>query len=177
MRRTLTTRRGSPTARAVARHACTVMFLAAAAVVLWPARLGGATSFVVVAGHSMEPTYHTGDVLLVRTTGHPQPGDIAVYRSTNGSIVDEHLVVHRVVGRTHHGRYTFQGDNRATADDGHPTSRDIVGRPIVNLGPLPSSLLAILPRFLAALVSVAVTIKLWPQEPQRRDEVYPIVGT
>ncbi|MEI2653763.1 MAG: signal peptidase I [Microthrixaceae bacterium] len=176
MRRTLAARHGSPTARAVAKHACTFMFLAAA-VVLWPARLGGATSFVVVAGQSMEPTYHTGDVLLVRDSGHPQPGDIAVYRSTNGSIVDEHLVVHRVLGRTHDGRYTFQGDNRATADDDHPASRDIVGRPVANLGPLPSDLLAILPRFLAALVSVAVTIRLWPDEPKGRDEVYPIVGT
>lgn len=129
---------------------------------LWPQRFGGRTAITVVSGHSMEPTYHDGDTLLVRSISAARVGDIVVYQISDGLPGAGHLVVHRLTGITPEMRYTLQGDNRATADDVHPSPADVIGSPIANLGPLPSRILAILPRIAAALIALGVTLRLWP---------------
>jgi len=45
---------------------------------LWPTQLGGDTSIVVVSGHSMEPTFFGGDMVIARKMG-PSIGDVIVY--------------------------------------------------------------------------------------------------
>ena len=37
---------------------------------------GSPISYVVVSGHSMEPTFHTGDVVVLRRTGSYAKGDV-----------------------------------------------------------------------------------------------------
>ena len=62
-----------------------MLFLVAALVVgyfLWPTSLGGCTTLTIVSGHSMEPTYYTGD-LVVSRCGDYQVGDIVVYNPPN----------------------------------------------------------------------------------------------
>lgn len=99
-----------------------IIVLAVTAWMLWPAAYGGATSIVVVSGTSMEPTYHTGDVLLVRKT-EPQVGDVIAFTVPDG----EGEIVHRVIERRSDGTFLTRGDNRETPDMPLPSNADVVG--------------------------------------------------
>lgn len=146
-----------------------IAVLAAALALVWPARFGGAAVFVVVRGESMEPGYHSGDLLYARTSDIETitVGDIAVYeRPVNDSTS---LVVHRIVAEFDDGTLQFKGDNRTTVDQYQPTPSEVVARPVANLGPLPTQLLIRLPIILALAVAMTVTWALWP----RRDELPP----
>ena len=99
-----------------------IVLMAGMAWLLWPASYGGATTLVVVSGSSMEPTYHTGDVLLMRET-QPEVGDVIAFRVPG----DNGEIVHRVVERRADGTLLTQGDNRDTPDLPLPTDADVVG--------------------------------------------------
>lgn len=128
----------------------------------WPARLGGRTVLVVVHGSSMEPTYHSGDLLYARTADHYETGQPAVFRLPAGEPGAGQLVVHRIQGRTAEGRYIMQGDNRPLDDGALPAADDLVARPVADLGPVPVGVVRLVPW--AALVVVGVTVGwyLWP---------------
>lgn len=140
--------------------------LAVVVVASWPARFGGATSFVAVHGRSMEPTYHSGDLLVVRSD-EPEVGDVAVYRLADG-LARGGNVVHRVVGVRGDDRYVMQGDANEFPDDATPSRRDVIGSPIVNLGPWPMRALASLPLVAALAFCVAVGWIIWPPPPEGR---------
>lgn len=127
---------------------------------LWPARLGGATSLVAVRGRSMEPTYHSGDLLVVRAE-EPDVGDIAVYRMTN-SMAHGGNVVHRVVGVREDGRLVMQGDANDAPDDETPLPSEVMGSPLVNLGPWPLRALAYLPLVAALAFCASIGWIIWP---------------
>lgn len=129
---------------------------------IWPARFGGAATFVVVRGESMEPTYHTGDLIYARSADSFGIGDVAVYRSS-GEADDGQLVIHRIIDRDDDGRFVFLGDNREYPDDVRPMPQDLVARPVVNLGPWPTQVLLRLPLLLAFVVGVTVVWWLWPR--------------
>src|SRR3954451_18062110 len=93
-----------------------IAVLATAAWFLWPARFGGGTSMVVVQGHSMEPTLHTGDLLVVREQDHYRPGDIIVFKVVS-PVAGPRLVIHRLLATDPDGRITTRGDNRASPDN------------------------------------------------------------
>lgn len=97
------------------------------AVVLWfvllrPGFLGGPASYVIVAGASMEPTLHGGDLAVMRQQEDYCPGDVIVFRA-EGS-----MVIHRIVGGTAEEGYIVQGDNKESPDIWRPTANDMVGR-------------------------------------------------
>jgi signal peptidase len=96
--------------------------LACGAWFLWPSQFGGSTSLVVVSGPSMQPTFHDGDVLVIRKRT-PAPGDVIVFTvpERNGQIV------HRVIERREDGTMIVQGDNRSTPDLPLPRDADVVG--------------------------------------------------
>ena len=73
---------------------------------LRPPLLGGATSYVIVSGRSMQPTLETGDLVLARTSPSYVVGDVVAYHPPG----EEGLVIHRIVGREGED-FTFQGDN------------------------------------------------------------------
>lgn len=99
-----------------------ILMLAATAFLLWPAAYGGSTSLVVVSGTSMEPTYHTGDVLLMRKTT-PKVGDVIAFTVPDG----DGEIVHRVVEQRSDGTFMTRGDNRSTPDLPMPSNADVVG--------------------------------------------------
>jgi signal peptidase I len=103
-------------------HWMLLMFIAAFAWAMWPTQFGGNTSVVVVSGPSMEPTYHSGDVLIVRKKT-PVVGDVIVF-----TVPDRKAqVVHRVIERRSDGTMIVQGDNRSTPDLPLPRDSDVVG--------------------------------------------------
>ena len=55
------------------------VMLAVGAVLLWPAPLGGVVGLTVVSGHSMEPTYHSGDLVITARQPSYAAGDIVSY--------------------------------------------------------------------------------------------------
>lgn len=135
--------------------------LAVTLVALWPARLGGTTSFVAVHGRSMEPTYHSRDLLLVRGSGEPAVGEVVVYR-TSDRVASGANVVHRVVAVRDDGRLVTQGDANEFPDHETPSRAEVVGAPIVNLGPWPLRVLAYTPLAAALALCIAVGWLIWP---------------
>jgi signal peptidase I len=82
----------------------------------------GPTSAVIVQGTSMEPTYHTGDVVLTRTASSYGVGDVIAFRvSANAN------VIHRIIAVNDNG-FVTQGDNRDGPDRWTPKQTDVVGR-------------------------------------------------
>src|ERR1700694_3500365 len=59
---------------------------------VWPSSLGGCTTMTVVSGHSMQPTYQTGDLIVARC-GTPKVGDIVIYQPPG--LDARALVIHR----------------------------------------------------------------------------------
>jgi len=91
-------------------------------VVLAPAQFGGQAAYVMVAGASMEPTLHQGDLVVVREAQTYAVGDIATYRHPSVG-----PVIHRIVDRQG-DRFIFQGDNNDWLDSYAPTPHEVVGK-------------------------------------------------
>jgi signal peptidase len=113
-----TTRRWTST---IARAALFVA-VAAAWILLAPISFGGQTSYVIVAGASMEPTLHQGDLVLARRAAAYEIGEIVTYHHPQVG-----PVIHRIIDRqgTH---YTLQGDANSWTDSYAPTGDEIVGQ-------------------------------------------------
>lgn len=108
------------------------VLIIAGAVYLWPARLGGDTRLVIVSGHSMEPTYDLGDIVVARGGGTPEVGDTVVFAVPEGT-AEGMLVIHRILELDEEGRFITQGDNRETPDQWPLTEADIVGEPLLHI--------------------------------------------
>jgi signal peptidase I len=89
---------------------------------LAPTALGGSTSYVVTDGVSMEPHFHTGDLVMVRSQSTYHVGEIVAYHSKMFHTV----VLHRIIGRDG-SRYVFKGDNNNFTDFEHPAASQLMG--------------------------------------------------
>lgn len=87
----------------------------------------GAT-IVVTRGDSMQPTIHTGDLVLAWPASSYNVGDVVAYRS---SMLDT-TVLHRIV-RHDEGGWTFQGDNNSWLDPEQPSDEQLLGRQILHV--------------------------------------------
>jgi len=90
---------------------------------LWPAALGGSTSYLGTQGVSMQPLFHTGDLAVLRTADHYSVGDVVGYHSTSLNTT----VLHRIVS-AEAGAFTTQGDSNTWLDPDHPRADQIIGR-------------------------------------------------
>ena len=113
------------------RWTSTIAATVAAAVLswlfLWPAVLGGSMTYVVVSGPSMEPTYHTGDLVVARERSGYETRDVVVFATENGN------VIHRIIGGDGESGYVTQGDNNPEADRWAPTDDEVLGEAVVHL--------------------------------------------
>lgn len=111
---------------AVARPATAGLVGLLALLLCWlyvvPAQAGGATSYAMIVGGSMEPELHRGDLVLVRPREDYRAGDVVLY--------DDHQlgskVMHRIV-RVEGDHYVLKGDNNDFLDTARPTREQIVG--------------------------------------------------
>jgi signal peptidase I len=103
------------------------------AMFLRPQSLGGPAGYVLVSGHSMNPLYHTGDLVLVRRHSSYKIGDIIAYRVPKGDAMAGSQVIHRIVGGNAAHGFVVQGDNRSAPDVWRPTPTDIVGSASVQI--------------------------------------------
>jgi signal peptidase I len=75
----------------------------------------------------MEPTFHTGDLVVTRNAGDYKVGDVIVYTVSEGQ--REGLrVIHRVTDVAPDGTMTTLGDNNATVDSWKVRPGDVSGR-------------------------------------------------
>lgn len=157
---------GAGLLRRLRRHAGDVLFVVAAAIAvwfLWPSSLGGCTTLTIVSGHSMEPTYYTGD-LVVSRCGEYGVGDVVVY---NPPKVGNARVIHRIVSGTPDG-WLIQGDNNAFVDPWMPGNERVLGKAVLHLpkvGLVGSVLVS--PITWVSLLLVAAALVVWPS---REDE-------
>lgn len=94
---------------------------------LRPEALGGATSYTIVSGTSMEPTLQSKDLIVMRRSDNYSLGDIVTYRIPHGEPGAGMVIVHRLVSGNGARGFTTQGDNKPRADPWHPRNKDIVG--------------------------------------------------
>lgn len=152
------------------RHAGDVAFLAVALVLgflLWPSSLGGCTTLTIVSGHSMEPLYYTGD-LVVSRCGDYQVGDVVVY---NPPDVGGARVIHRIIGGNAESGWVMQGDNNDFVDPWEPTNDRVLGKAMLHvphLGKLASVLLS--PLTWLSLLLVALALVIWPSTPRPSED-------
>jgi signal peptidase len=115
-------------ARRLAKFAAAAAVVAFWAVTLRPEALGGNATYIVVRGNSMEPTYHTGDLVIGGSSSEYAVGDIVAYRVPAGEIGEGHVVVHRIVGGDSTAGFVMRGDNNGAPDPWSPRIGDIEGR-------------------------------------------------
>jgi len=132
-----------------------------------PTVAGGRSTYVIVAGASMEPTLRRGDLVIARQSVGYQIGDIVTYlHPTVGP------VIHRVIA-VGEGTYTLQGDANAWTDSYHPADDEVLGEAWIHLPRVGSVLtwlrLPPVMGFLALVISVLVVSMVWP----RREVVRP----
>jgi signal peptidase len=97
------------------------------AMFLRPQSLGGSAGYILVSGQSMEPLYHTGDLILVERSSTYAVGDIIAYRVPKGDPMAGAQVIHRIVGGNATRGFVVQGDNRTAPDVWHPKQVNVVG--------------------------------------------------
>jgi signal peptidase I len=112
------------TAAGIALVALTCLFWAH---FLRPTSLGGSAAYVLVSGQSMEPRYHTGDLVLVRRHASYHVGEVIAYRVPKGDPMAGAQVIHRIIGGDGRRGFLVQGDNRTQPDIWRPRTGDIVG--------------------------------------------------
>ena len=86
-----------------------------------PLAFGGQTTYVIVAGASMEPALHQGDLVLARRTPSYQVGQVVAYDHPQVG-----PVIHRIIGMNGI-RYVLQGDSNSWVDSYSPSAAEILG--------------------------------------------------
>jgi signal peptidase I len=100
-----------------------LILLVAGYLVLAPTQLGGAVTYVIVDGNSMEPNFHLGDLVLVRTKSSYRVGDAVTYQNAELG----KYVFHRIVNMNL-DRFVLQGDNNSWLDTYNPVQDEIIGK-------------------------------------------------
>ena len=117
----------------VAGIALTVLACLFWAQFLRPQSLGGSAAYVLVSGQSMEPRYHTGDLVLVLRRKSYHPGQLIAYRVPKGDPMAGAQVIHRIVGGDAKHGFIVRGDNRTAPDVWRPKSADVIGAKAVRI--------------------------------------------
>jgi signal peptidase I len=147
------------------------LVLGAFLAVMWPVRFGGNTSFMIVSGHSMDPTYHTGDLVITKKRANYRVGEIVVYRIPGEGAGARREVVHRLHEVQPDGKLLAKGDNNRTTDPWAITAKDIVGSKWIMVpkgGVVLGFLRSIL--MLSLVFGFLVTWVFWPREVKEEDE-------
>jgi signal peptidase I len=151
---------------AAAANVLPIALIGGAAFFVRPISLGGETGVTVVSGQSMEPTFHTSDLIITRPKATYEVGDVVVFKVPDG-VAKGRDIVHRIESRLDDGSFLAQGDNNKTTDPWPITNADIVGAKWVMIpkGALLGNIIRSVPA-LAVVIGGTVAWAMWP----RRDE-------
>jgi signal peptidase I len=93
--------------------------------------VGSPISYVVVSGHSMEPTFHTGDVVVLQRSARYRKGEVIGYKVPSGGPGAGLIVIHRVIGGDAGDGYLVRGDNKQFSDPWRPRPADVIGHEVL----------------------------------------------
>jgi len=154
-------RRGFEGANKAAGIAIVVLVCLFWAQYLRPQSLGGNAGYVLVSGQSMEPRYHTGDMVLVEKQASYHPGQVIAYRVPKGDAMAGAQVIHRIIGGDAKHGFIVRGDNRTAPDVWQPHPGDIVGAKTLRI---PNAIVVLqflrAPMFLALLAAAFVFVNV-----------------
>jgi signal peptidase I len=141
-----------------------------------PRTVGGLNTYTVVSGISMEPTFHTGDLIISRKADSYNIGDVVTFKIPDPKY-DKFRIVHRVIGKTNDGHYEIQGDNQDHADPWSVPAENIAGSKVFLL-PQGGTVLGYArnPIGLALLFGAIVTWTVWPKKTEEDEVEDPIVA-
>jgi signal peptidase len=146
-----------------------------AIVVAWfvafrPPILGGPATTVAVRGHSMDPTFHNGDLVILHRRSTYRIGDVVAYRIPDGELAAGARVVHRIVGGNAANGFVTRGDNNPHVDKWRPRPHDILGARWLHI-PSAAAWLSRLrqPIVLATLAAIAGFFLVMTWSPRRLD--------
>jgi signal peptidase I len=105
-----------------------IALLAATWFLLAPVQVGGQASYVIIAGQSMEPNFHFGDLVIVHKASDYQVGDVVAYQNADIG----RYVIHRIIDKNR-GRFVLKGDNNTWVDGYEPASQEVLGKLWVRL--------------------------------------------
>lgn len=141
-------------------------FIAALVYFFWPTSLGGCSTLTIVSGHSMEPTYLTGDLVWSRC-GEAAVGDVVVYTppDTGGA-----RVIHRIIGGNAVDGWYLQGDNNTFIDPWTPDASLVVGVATAHIPRVGRAVYIVAnPYIWGSLLLIATAIYLWPRPDAEAD--------
>ena len=147
----------------VLRIVFSILFTVIALFIVWPQQWGGPVTWAIVAGTSMEPKYHTGDVAVaIKSYSGYNVGDIVVYQVHDGPATGR--VVHRLVRKLDDGNFLTKGDNKEFTDRWEVQPSWIQGK-VDFMIPQGARYLLILrsPIFLAVIAGLMVAAMFWPK--------------
>ncbi len=161
----------APLARRALRALPSVLFYVAVAVIawfIWPTSLGGCTTLTLVSGHSMEPTYVTGDIVVARC-GQPAVGDVIVYAPDE--VEGNSRIIHRVVGGTADG-WVMQGDNNEFLDPFEPAGDEVLGVARVHIPKVGLVFQTFSNAWVwIAMIALALAMLVWPSKDESDDDL------
>jgi len=161
----------APLARRALRALPSVLFYVAVAVIawfIWPTSLGGCTTLTLVSGHSMEPTYVTGDIVVARC-GQPAVGDVIVYAPDE--VAGNSRIIHRVVGGTADG-WVMQGDNNEFLDPFEPAGDEVLGVARVHIPKVGLVFQTFSNAWVwIAMIALALAMLVWPSKDESDDDL------
>jgi signal peptidase len=112
--------------RSQVHRSITSATMAIGMVAIWilfaPTQFGGRASYVIIAGASMEPSLHSGDLVLAQQSRMYEVGDVVTYSHPQVG-----PVIHRIIAKDGN-TFTLQGDNNEWIDSYQPTVEDILGK-------------------------------------------------
>lgn len=112
----------------------------------------GRVGYVVTDGVSMQPTYHTGDLVVVARSASYHKGEIVEY---DGSLNGHLVVLHRIVGGDANG-FVIKGDNNQSTDPIHPRADQIIGRAVLHIPKIGAAVESPITRGLVLLAVLAL---------------------
>lgn len=144
------------------RACVTAALFAIAVLIAWPANHGGPFCLAIVSGTSMQPTYHTGDLVVAMKSNHYSIGEVIVYEVQDGDIHGR--VVHRIVEQLPDGNFRTKGDNKPFPDPWEVQPGWIYGHAVTML-PQGYAVIGLLrsPWILALICGALVMFALWPR--------------
>ncbi len=87
-----------------------------------PREVGGQTTYIILVGNSMEPSFFKDDLVLVRKSVNYKQQDIVAYRQP-----DVGIVFHRII-RMENDCFVLKGDNNSWEDSYCPVQQEIIGK-------------------------------------------------
>ena len=116
----------------------------------------GAVALVITTGSSMDPTYASGDLVLVRSVDRYEVGDVVAYHNHDLGQV----VLHRIV-QIDDGELVTKGDDNTWVDSYRPTPAEVRGRQWLHVPGLGRHLQLLFdPTVVAAVVGAATLVAL-----------------